>query len=124
MRNRKISTEFDALVALAVFGDRYEYNSIFNDYSRPWKEDPIAFEPCPAYSTCISDAWTVVEKLLTVLPNEDIHMEHWKDDTLSGWRVSTCFELGEWKDWVEAETLPMAICKVAIRVFDQTDDAA
>ena len=117
MSNRRKNTKLGAIVAETVFGDKFEYHPIFKDYNRPWVEDPIAFEPCPPYSTNIEHAWTVVEKLLTKLPNEDFHIEHWKANESSGWRVSTCFELGKWKDWVEAETLPMAICKAALRAF-------
>jgi hypothetical protein len=29
-------------------------------------------------------------------------------DEENSWGVSTCFELGEWKDWVRAETAPLA----------------
>ena len=113
--------ELDSIIAERVFGDKFEYQQRFKGYYRPWKQDPIAFEPCPKYSTDIKEAWKVVEQLLRILPNEDVHMEHWNDGESSGWQVSTCFELGEWKGWVEAETLPHAICLAALKVFKVSD---
>jgi len=111
------NTAFDARIAEDVFGEKFELHPTFGGYYRPWAKDPIAFEPCPAYSADIRAAWMVLEKLLSILPHEDIHMEHWSDGESSGWRVSTCFEIGEWKEWVEADTLPMAICKAALKAM-------
>ena len=64
-----IGRELDALISKVIFGEEYPFNDFFQDYSRPWVEDPIAFENCPHYSTDISEAWKVVEKLLSILSN-------------------------------------------------------
>jgi hypothetical protein len=62
----------------------------------PDPEDPIAYDVCPHYSTDIAAAWQVVEKLLALVENQDIHIEHLAmGDEENSWGVSTCFELGE-----------------------------
>jgi Phage ABA sandwich domain len=111
----KIGRELDSIVSQEIFGAEYPFNDFFKDYVRLWVEDPIAFEDCPHYSTDISEAWKVVEKLLIMLPNQDFHIEHWADENSAGWQVSSCFELGNWKKWVKAKTLPHAICLAALK---------
>ncbi len=120
-KKTKAGGKLDALIAEKLFGDKFEFHKTFDGYYRPWVEDPIAFEPCPDYSTDISAAWKVVEKLLTLLPNQDFHIEHWRDDgtETSGWQVSSCYELGEWKDWIRAETLPLAVCSAALKSIEK-----
>ncbi len=113
----KAGRKLDSLISEKIFGEKYPYNKMFKDYYRPWVEDPIAYEECPHYSTNIKSAWEVVEKLLTMLPNQDFHVEHWADEENSGWQVSSCYELGGWKDWVRAETLPHAICLAALKAL-------
>jgi len=109
--------KLDAQISKKVFGETFPYNKMFKDYYRSWAEDPIAYEPCPYYSTDIKAAWKVVEKLLTLLPNEDFYIEHWADESFNGWQVSSCFELGKWKNWVKAETLPQAICLAVLKAL-------
>jgi len=111
----KAGRKLDSLVSEIVFGEKFPFNRQLKGYYRPWAEDPIAYESCPHYSSDIKEAWKIVEKLLTLLPNQDFHIEHWSDETHSGWQVSSCYELGEWKDWVRAETLPHAICLAALQ---------
>ena len=118
MKPTKSERKLDSIISEKVFGEKFHFNERFKDYYRPWAEDPIAFEPCPRYTTDIREAWKVVEKLLTILPNQDFHIEHWADDINSGWQVSSCHELGKWKDWVRAETLPKAICLAALETLD------
>jgi hypothetical protein len=65
----------------------------------------------PHYSTEITAAWLVVEHLLTIIPQEDIHMEHLAG---GGWKVGSCHEVGQLTDWVEADTAPLAICRAAL----------
>lgn len=114
----KAGRKLDALISEKIFGEKFPYNKQFKDYYRPWVEDPIAYESCPNYSTDISAAWQVVAKLLPMLPNQDFHIEHWADDEKSsGWQVSSCYELGEWKNWVKAKTLPHAICSAALQAI-------
>jgi hypothetical protein len=110
----KPGRKLDALVSKKIFGEKFPFNRQFKDYYRPWAEDPIAFESCPPYSSDIGEAWKVVEKLLTLLPNQDFHIEHWVD---FGWQVSSCYELGEWKKRVRGETLPHAICLAALKAI-------
>src|SRR5574341_430621 len=104
----KAGRELDALIGWKLFGIRYEF--IYDDYMIPDPDDPIAYDVCPHYSTDIAAAWQVVEKLLTLVENQDIHIEHLAIEDENYWGVSTCFELGEWKDWVRAETASLAIC--------------
>jgi hypothetical protein len=113
----KAGRKLDSLISEKVFGERFPFNKQFKDYYRPWAEDPIAYEPCPYYSSDIKSAWTIVEKLLSLLPNQDFHIEHWVDESFSGWQVSSCYELGKWKGWVRAETLPHAICLAALKAI-------
>jgi len=113
----KAGRKLDSLVSEKVFGEKYPFDKKLKDYYRPWVEDPIAYEPCPYYSSDIEAAWQVVEKLLSLLPNQDFHIEHWADEDISNWQVSSCYQLGEWMDWVRAETLPHAICLAALKAI-------
>ena len=110
----KAGRELDALIGEKLFGIHYEF--VYNDYMIPDPEDPIAYDVCPHYSTEITAAWQVVEKLLSLTENQDIHIEHLGSDDES-WGVSTCYELGEWKDWVRAKTAPLAICLAALKAI-------
>ena len=116
----KAGRKLDSLVSEIVFGEKFPFNRQLKGYYRPWAEDPIAYESCPHYSSDIKEAWKIVEKLLTLLPNQDFHIEHWSDETHSGWQVSSCYKLGEWKDWVRAETLPHAICLAALQTVKKS----
>ena len=68
----------------------------------------------PCYSTNIAATWSVVEKLLAILPNQDFHLEHLEH---SGWAVGSCYnkEEGGWDDWTYAETPSLAICLAALQ---------
>ena len=109
--------ELDAQIAEQVFGEKYDFCEEFDDYCRPDPDDPVAYDCCPDYSTDISAAWKVVERILSMTPQQDFHIEHWyhAEDESSGWQVSSCYELGEWKDWVQAEMLPLAVCLAALK---------
>ena len=78
------------------------------DYFGPGIGD---WRPVPRYSTDISDAMKVVDKLLSMTEGRDIHMEHRTD---TGWRVSCHHKMGNWKDWIYDKTLPRAICLAAL----------
>ncbi len=112
----KAGRELDALIGEKIFGVRYEF--MHNDYMIPDPEDPVAYDVCPHYSTDIAAAWQVLEKLLTMTENRDIHLEHLGNDETEGyWGVSTCYQLGEWQDWMRAETAPLAICLAALQTI-------
>lgn len=68
----KPSRELDALIAKKVFGLVQSETQ-----SHLWR-DPSRFEnpamPLPNYSTSISDAWTVVEKLISKKNYVDVYM--------------------------------------------------
>ena len=79
------------------------------------------------YSTNISDAWIVVEKLIEMHPDRDIHLEHFRDK----WSVGFCWfpsKSNKWGKWngdmpdAEGETLPEAICKLALIVCGKEID--
>ncbi len=107
----KPGRELDALIGEKLFGVRYEF--VHDDYMIPDPEDPIAYDVCPHYSTDITAAWQVLEKLMSMTKQQDIHLEHLEGE----WGVSTCHELGEWKDWVRAETAALAICRAALQAL-------
>jgi hypothetical protein len=67
----------------------------------------------PDYFGDVASAWQVVERLLEILPQGDIHIEHYDHE---GWCVSTCFDKSEggWDDWVCAATISEAICAAAL----------
>lgn len=67
-----------------------------------------------APSTNIAHAWEVVEKLIGSLPEGDLHIEHHGD---TGWGVSSCYGGKHWDDWVFAKTLPLAICRAALKAM-------
>lgn len=68
----------------------------------------------PEYSTFIHDAWKVVEKLLDLDENQDIHIEH----LYGKWSISTCREDDEWIEWKHSEmSLPHAICLAALKAL-------
>jgi hypothetical protein len=74
-------------------------------------------EDYPHYSTDITAAWEVVEKMLGQLPQQDIHFQHLE---YTGWGVGTCFnkEEGGWDEWMYGETLPIAICRAALKAVE------
>jgi Phage ABA sandwich domain len=117
MESLKAGRPLDALVAEKVLAEKYEFLEFVGDYCRPDPEDSVAYDCCPRYSTDIAAAWQIVEKLIAITPQQDLHIEHWyhEEDETSGWQISSCYELGEWKDWVQAETLPLAICLAALK---------
>jgi hypothetical protein len=65
----------------------------------------------------IDHAWMVVEQLFVMNGNDYhcIHIEHLHKK----WSVSCCYELGEWKDWIEADTAQMAICLAALEAVKE-----
>jgi hypothetical protein len=68
----------------------------------------------PDYSENIAAAWPVVEKLIEILPQGDIHIEHLNHEE---WGVSTCYDKDEggWDGFVTADTAPLAICLAALK---------
>jgi len=69
-------------------------------------------------STDIAQAFEVVEKLLKHPDNKMgcFHLEHLNEG--NGWSVSCCYDLGEWKDWIHADTPAMAICLAALKAME------
>jgi hypothetical protein len=81
------------------------------------KGSSCQWQQIPLYSTDIAAAWQVVEKMQSVTPGGDIHIE-----CLDGeWEVSTCHgaftPLGAdgWRDFSAADTAPLAICRAALK---------
>ncbi len=75
-----------------------------------WKEGwgPLCVDE---YSTDISAAWEVVEKIRV---GRDIHIESGLYEGEERWSVSTCYEVGEWKGWISADKPELAICRAAL----------
>lgn len=70
------------------------------------------------YSSSWDAARLVVEKLIEILPQGDIHIEHLDGEE---WGISTCFDKNEggWDGWVYAETFPLAICLAALKAMEE-----
>jgi len=113
VREMKAGRELDNLIAEFVMGaiDK-DFDEIYTNEWRFKRENGTWFPSCH-YSTEISAAWEIVEKLkLTVHP------------TFGGWNVANCNASGSgetsWvgitnhQKWVYAETAPEAICKAAL----------
>ncbi len=71
----------------------------------------------PPYSTSIQAIWEVVEKLFTLIPQQDLHFQHLaanqKGDD-ARWGVGSC----HWKEFIYAETLPHAVCLATLKFYD------
>ena len=98
----------------------------FSDWdSIMWSDDGFEIwqRGLPHYSTDIAAAWQVVEKLLEILPQGGIHIEHLD---YQGWSVSMCFKKAEggWDGWVDAETIPLAICLAALAAAEAVAEEA
>jgi hypothetical protein len=117
MESLKAGRQLDALITEKILGEKYEFLEFVGDCCHPGPEDSVAYDCCPRYSTDIAAAWQVVEKLIATTPQQDLHIKHWyhEEDESSGWQVSSCCEFGEWEDWVQAKTLPLAICLAALQ---------
>jgi len=66
----------------------------------------------PHYSTDISAAWHVVEKLIDIHPQGDFHLEHLEDEWCCGW----CYPPSgaDLNNWICGKTAPEAVCKAAL----------
>lgn len=92
--NMQPGRELDALIHWHIFGYEYLPNVTEN------------------YSGDIAAAWLVVEKMLTQLPQGDIHIECLEGE----WGVSTCHtEVAGWEYPTRADTAPLAICRASLK---------
>ena len=113
--------ELDALVAEKVMGIAGDCPGDQNEWHSGWQCDTCwntgmwgedfthAFKP---YSASIAAAWEVVEKLATLLPDGDIHIERLDGEV---WGVGTCHEASGWKGFISGKTAPHAICLAALK---------
>lgn len=123
MKAKKVLTprDIDALIASKVMkwkrGEQYSIGvsdrvyvqgRIKLDWGIEWDGDD-SFSP----STRIADAWRVVDRMLKIVPQEDIHIEHLKG---CGWSVSSCHEEDGWENFVNEKTCTRAICMAALRM--------
>lgn len=71
----------------------------------------------------ISDAWRVLEVMMTVIPNRDIHLEHLGGE---GWKVLSCHTVNGWREYGDESysTVELAICAAALKLFNamKTDE--
>lgn len=72
---------------------------------------------CPRYESDIAAAFEVVERLIEILPQGDIHIEHLDGE----WGVATCQEDDGWVGWVRDKSLPVAICRAALAALEAGD---
>jgi hypothetical protein len=123
-----MTRKLDTLVATEVMGWKYRQDAPEKQFclgfgnDRGWWQRPeendwycaMCEDAPPFYSDDIAAAWQVVEKLLTILPHQDIHIEHLEH---SGWQIGTCFnqQEGGWDDWVSGDTISLAICLAALK---------
>lgn len=139
MDNMPAGREMDALVAEKVMGwkwfigvanlgagPKYRYLDEPNVWNPPRVEwdgktemaarglyDDESHLPC--YSTAISHAWQVVEKLLA----DDIQLNLAHDgDT---WTVGEKYWNGEWDNPAYGETAPLAIARAALKAVTQEE---
>jgi hypothetical protein len=124
----KPGRELDALVAEKVMGWEPWPSQIGSDrWKGPDGEPRYTWIEARAFaglmewrpSTSISNAWEVVEKLLTQLGQQDFHIEHLEG---MGWSVATCHEDTGWKGWITADTAPHAICLAALKAVGVNPD--
>jgi hypothetical protein len=74
---------------------------------------------CPRYSTDFIFTKEVLNKLLSTIPEQDIHIEHLES---TGWQVGTCFDYKfGWEGWVRGKTIEHAICLAALLIFKVPD---
>ena len=76
-------------------------------------DSEIPYVEISGFTKDIQAAWGVMEAILERIPRKDIHLEHLHG---AGWRISTCFEEEAWKDWVTADTAPLAICQAFLKL--------
>jgi hypothetical protein len=58
-----------------------------------------------------ADAVCLMRELVERLPEGDFHLEHREP---GGWAASTCFASGEWRNWVNAGSFRLVICRAAL----------
>lgn len=121
--------ELDALVAEKVMGKktrRLSGNLYCWEYDGDYKNLHGLAQPIPAYSTDLSAAWEVVEKLcnwdvddnMLVLQGQgpDLEKKRSPDGEAPQWWEAEI--AGTWgKVMVEAETAPLAICLAALKAI-------
>lgn len=83
-----------------------------------WRDDNGA--AIPRYSSTIEDAWKVVEEI-DLFGDKDCSLTRVVEDNY--WLVSRLVLIGDdewdWRQLVEGETAPLAICKAALYVISE-----
>jgi len=119
--------ELDVLVAKEIFGIEVEWDYALWDVNKQCNKLPFCkgkprtvlgpmahsvSNTIPGYSTDISAAWLVVEKLIDIHPQGDFHLEHLEDEWCCGW----CYPPSgaDLDNWICGKTAPEAICKAAL----------
>jgi hypothetical protein len=106
--------ELDALVATKIFKHTIAETDDCNGEDNFWIADAMAerrdWIGLPNYSTDISDAWTVVEKMRERAEAWEFNIE----SNLGKWKAGF-FSNGEYFDSDWEETASLAICRAALR---------
>lgn len=100
----------DAEVHRKVMGGSVDY---------PATDTSLAYtvvSPAPRYSTDIAAAWRVVEKLAS--HNHRLTLEDWRDSKHAGWSALVTLSNGHDTGDVIAETMPLAICRAALKAIE------
>jgi hypothetical protein len=110
-------TELDDIIAIEVFGCD-PWNARIDPSNQGGRRQfhwgyPVGHDFAPAYSTDIAAAWQVVDNLKT----HDTILSASGREGDDSWcvRLGYCDEEGQ-KHWASAPTLPLAICRAALKV--------
>lgn len=119
----KPGPELDALIAEKVMGLSLFQRERKSSSGVRWKErlidDPWKRRPIPAYSTSISAAWEVVEKLFIDGWKMELEASAFLGEDRGGAGVRfSCRSQVRGRHSASAPTAPMAICLAALRVVE------
>jgi len=114
----KAGPELDALIAEKVMG--WEYLPHRLDQGWPWKvQDGVRATKCPKYSTQMTSAWEVAEKIsreqfsiefrLVSMPSPPHEQDVWRVFILTNADKTICGE----------GTAPLAICRAALNLVNE-----
>jgi hypothetical protein len=81
------------------------------DSGREWRGD----DPAASYSTDIRAAWSVIERLISLRPEIEFHLEHFENTWVAG--------LGGAAEWVRASSAPLVISRAALLAALRTSNA-
>ena len=129
----KAGRELDALVAEKVMGKkvrRLSGNLYCWEYDGDYENLHGLAQPIPTYSTDISAAWEVVNKLcnwdvddnMLILKGQGPDLENHGDEEAEWWEAEINGDFWGSPANAEAETAPLVICLVALKAVGYEQD--